>query len=116
MKSRFVQIMSFGETDDQAAMMMEPVGGMDRVVAGFLRKVGHLVQLESQVQKIQLLDRGVEVTYRRNGAVRQDPRRLRAQLHPDAPARRHRAQLPEGLFGRASPPFHAASCSRSVCR
>jgi monoamine oxidase len=67
LKSRFVQIMSFGETDDQAAMMMEPVGGMDRIVAGFLRKIGHLVQLESQVQKIQLLDRGVEVTYRRNG-------------------------------------------------
>jgi monoamine oxidase len=67
LKSRFIQIMSFGETDDQAAMMMEPAGGMDRVVAGFLRKVGHLVQLESQVQKIQLLDRGVEVTYRRDG-------------------------------------------------
>ncbi len=67
MKSRFMYIMSFGETDDQAAMMMEPVGGMDRIVAGFLRKVGHLVQLESQVQKIRVLSKGVEVTYRRNG-------------------------------------------------
>jgi monoamine oxidase len=46
---------------------MEPVGGMDRVVAGFMRKVGHLVQLESQVQKIHVGDRGCEVTYRRNG-------------------------------------------------
>src|SRR5690349_21153619 len=67
LKSKFMLIMSFGETDDQAAMMMEPVGGMDRIVAGFLRKVGHLVQLESQVQRIKLLPRGVEVTYRRNG-------------------------------------------------
>jgi monoamine oxidase len=67
LKSKFMQIMSFGETDDQAAMMMEPVGGMDRVVAGFMRKVGHLVQLESQVQKIQVMDKGVEVTYRRDG-------------------------------------------------
>jgi monoamine oxidase len=67
LKSKFMQIMSFGETDDQAAMMMEPVGGMDRVVAGFLRKVGHLVQLESQVQAIKVLDKGVEVVYRRNG-------------------------------------------------
>ena len=67
LKSQFMFIMSFGETDDQAAMMMEPVGGMDRVVAGFMRKVGHLVQLESQVQKIQLGARGAEVTYRRNG-------------------------------------------------
>jgi monoamine oxidase len=67
LKSKFMLIMSFGETDDQAAMMMEPVGGMDRVVAGFLRKIGHLVQLESQVQKIKVLPKGVEVTYRRNG-------------------------------------------------
>jgi monoamine oxidase len=67
MKSRFMYIMSFGETDDQAAMMMEPVGGMDRIVSGFMAKVGHLVQLESQVQRIWLGQRGVEVTYRRNG-------------------------------------------------
>jgi monoamine oxidase len=67
LKSKFMLIMSFGETDDQAAMMMEPAGGMDRIVAGFLRKVGHLVQLESQVQKIQVMNNAVEVTYRRNG-------------------------------------------------
>jgi monoamine oxidase len=67
LKSRFMLIMSFGETDDQAAMMMEPVGGMDRVVAGFLRKVGHLVQLESQVQSIRVLNRGVQVVYRHGG-------------------------------------------------
>jgi monoamine oxidase len=67
LKSKFMFIMSFGETDEQAAMMMEPVGGMDRVVAGFMRKVGHLVQLESQVQRIRVLPKGVEVTYRREG-------------------------------------------------
>ena len=68
LKSKFMLIMSFGETDDQAAMMMEPVGGMDRIVAGFMRKVGHLVQFESQVQAIRAKERGAEVTYRRNGA------------------------------------------------
>src|SRR4051812_31602463 len=67
LKSKFMLIMSFGETDDQAAMMMEPVGGMDQVVAGFMRKVGPLVQLESQVQRIRVQPKGVEVTYRRNG-------------------------------------------------
>jgi monoamine oxidase len=67
MKSRFMFIMSFGETDDQAAMMMEPVGGMDRIVSGFMKKMGHLVQLDSQVQRIRLKERGVEVTYRRAG-------------------------------------------------
>jgi monoamine oxidase len=69
MKSRFMNIMSFGETDDQAAMMMEPVGGMDRVVAGFLRKVGHLVQLNSQVQAIRVKPKGVAVSYRRDGEM-----------------------------------------------
>jgi monoamine oxidase len=67
LKSKFMLIMSFGETDDQAAMMMEPVGGMDRIVAGFLREVGHLVQLHAQVQSIRTRPRGVEVVYRRNG-------------------------------------------------
>ena len=68
LKSKFMLIMSFGETDEQAAMMMEPVGGMDKVVDGFMRKVGHLVQLESQVQRVWVRDQGgVEVTYRRNG-------------------------------------------------
>jgi monoamine oxidase len=68
LKSQFMAIMGFGETDDQAAMMMEPVGGMDRVPAGFLRKIGHLVQYHSQVQRIRVLDKGgVEVTYRRDG-------------------------------------------------
>ncbi|MFL6619009.1 MAG: NAD(P)/FAD-dependent oxidoreductase [Povalibacter sp.] len=69
LKSKFMAIMSFGETDDQAAMMMEPVGGMDRVVAGFLRKVGHLVQLNSQVQAIRVKPKGVDVTYRRDGEM-----------------------------------------------
>jgi monoamine oxidase len=69
MKSRFMFVMSFGEADDQAAMMMEPVGGMDRIVAGFMRKVGQLVKLQSQVQSIRLQERGVEVTYRRDGKL-----------------------------------------------
>ncbi len=34
-----MQIMSFGETDDQAAMMMEPSAAWIAIVAGFLRKV-----------------------------------------------------------------------------
>jgi monoamine oxidase len=68
LKSQYMAIMNFGETDDQAAMMMEPVGGMDRVPAGFLRKIGHLVQYHSQVQRIRVLQKGgVEVTYRRDG-------------------------------------------------
>lgn len=69
MKSRFMYVMGFAESEDQAPMMMEPVGGMDRIVDAFMRKVGHLVQLHSQVHTIRLLQDGVEVTYRRDGKL-----------------------------------------------
>ena len=51
LKARLWQIvMNFGETEDQAAMMMEPVGGMDKVVQGFLAKVGSLVKTRARVE------------------------------------------------------------------
>ena len=39
------------------------------IFAGFLRKVGHLVQLNSQVQAIRVKPKGVDVTYRRDGEM-----------------------------------------------
>jgi monoamine oxidase len=68
-KSRFMYMMSFGETHDQSAMLMEPVGGMDRIVSGFMSKVGHLVKLHSQVRSIRLEEGGVAVTYQHAGRV-----------------------------------------------
>lgn len=59
--------MNFGEGDDQAAMMMEPVGGMDQVVRGFLRQVGSQVQLHAMVESVQLKDKGVRVVYHTRG-------------------------------------------------
>jgi monoamine oxidase len=44
--------------------LFQPVGGMDQIVEGFLRKIGHLINYESVVLEIQLLENGVEVTYR----------------------------------------------------
>jgi monoamine oxidase len=69
-RSGIVDVMSFGEGDDQAAMMMEPVGGMDGVVKGFMRKVGSLVHLHCVVQKIELLPAGVRVDYLEKGKDR----------------------------------------------
>jgi monoamine oxidase len=68
LQSKFMNLMSFGEMDDQSAMMMEPVGGMDRVPAAFLRHVGHMVRLHAQVEAIQLKERGVRVVYHTRGA------------------------------------------------
>jgi monoamine oxidase len=67
LRSGFMNTMSFGEGDDQAAMMMEPVGGMDRVVAGFLHKIGNLVHLHAPVQSVELKERGVTVVYEQAG-------------------------------------------------
>ncbi len=69
-RSGIVEVMHFGEGDDQAAMMMEPVGGMDGMVKGFLRKVGKLVKLHCVVQEIKLLPTGVQVGYLEKGADR----------------------------------------------
>jgi monoamine oxidase len=57
--------MNWGELMDQAAPMMQPVGGMDQVVAGFMRQVGHLVRLKSQVTSIRIGEAqdGVDVSY-----------------------------------------------------
>lgn len=62
-----MNIMSFGEGDDQAAMMMEPVGGMDQVVAGFLRQVQSKLRLHAMVESVQLKDDGVWVVYHTGG-------------------------------------------------
>jgi monoamine oxidase len=68
LKSNFMMnIMNFGEGDDQAAMMMEPVGGMDQVVAGFLRQVEPNLRLHAMVESVQVRDAGVRVVYRTHG-------------------------------------------------
>lgn len=67
LQSNFMNLMSFGEMDDQAAMMMEPVGGMDQVPAGFMRQVGHNVRLHAQVEAVHIKERGVRVVYHTGG-------------------------------------------------
>jgi monoamine oxidase len=68
LKAKFAPMaLTFGEMDDQSAMMMEPVGGMDRVVHGFMRKVKDQVRLQCRVESIQLRERGVDVVYSQQG-------------------------------------------------
>jgi len=68
--SPILSTLNFGDSYDQSAMLMEPVGGMDRVVAGFTNKVGKLVKLRCVVEKITLKDAGVEVVYREKDRLR----------------------------------------------
>jgi monoamine oxidase len=64
LKTRLWQVvMQFCEGPDQAAMMMEPVGGMDKIVEGFMAKVGPLVRRHARVESVMLKEKQVEVVY-----------------------------------------------------
>ena len=67
LRSRLFFALGFGEGQDQSATMLEPVGGMDRIVAAFEQRVRNLVRTEAQVTSIQLKDRGVDVIYEQQG-------------------------------------------------
>lgn len=68
LRSGFMYLMSFSELDHQSAMMMEPVGGMDRIVGAFMAKVGDRVKLNSPVESIRIGPHGVDVHYRHQGS------------------------------------------------
>ena len=57
------EYMHWGEVAEQAAPMMQPVGGMDRIVDAFMARVGDQVSLRSPVREIRLRDDGVDVAY-----------------------------------------------------
>lgn len=44
--------------------LFQPIGGMDRIVEGFKRKMGYVIEYESEVREIRLQPNGVQVVYR----------------------------------------------------
>ncbi|MCC5885350.1 MAG: flavin monoamine oxidase family protein [Gammaproteobacteria bacterium] len=66
--------MHWAESNDQAATMMQPVGGMDAIIDAFMGRVGRLVTLNAIVRRIHLEHQGVRVAYAVNG----QEQRLRA--------------------------------------
>jgi len=67
LNSQFWQHRFYGEENyDYQPTLFQPVGGMDRIIDAFKRKLGHLIETNCQVTGIRLLndDAGVEVTYR----------------------------------------------------
>jgi len=59
--------MHFGESEDQAAPMMQPVGGMDRIVAAFGRELQAIVTTGARVSAVTLRDDGVSIEYSKGG-------------------------------------------------
>jgi monoamine oxidase len=71
LNSRFWQHHFYGEENfDYPPTLFQPIGGMDQIVEGFKRKVGHLIEYNCEVREIRLLQEqgkdgaGVEVIYR----------------------------------------------------
>ncbi|MEB3355258.1 MAG: flavin monoamine oxidase family protein [Synechococcales bacterium] len=55
--------MNFGEGFNQAATMLEPVGGMDRIAQAFVQQVGHLITYNTEVTQIRKTGSGVRLVY-----------------------------------------------------
>jgi monoamine oxidase len=53
----------FGEGFTQAATMMQPVGGMDRIVAALMERVAPLVKLNAEVKEIRRSGDGARIVY-----------------------------------------------------
>ncbi len=63
--SQFWQHRFYGEENyDYQPTLFQPVGGMDKIVEGFKRKIGHLVEYDCEVTKVRLVEDGVEVVCR----------------------------------------------------
>lgn len=63
--------MQFGEGEDQAAPLLQPIGGMDNVVRGFTRNIRSPMLTGALVKSIQVEQDGVAVVYQHKGRNRQ---------------------------------------------
>lgn len=68
--STILSTANFSEGYDQSAMLMEPVGGMDRIVTAFVERLRKPVSLNAVVERIWLKDNGVEIVYHQRGRQR----------------------------------------------
>ncbi|MEQ8860574.1 MAG: FAD-dependent oxidoreductase [Pseudomonadales bacterium] len=68
LKSSFWRFrMHWGEGEDQAAPLMQAVGGNDNIVRGFVRNITSPIITSAPVQAIRLREDGVDVVYDQDG-------------------------------------------------
>jgi len=59
--------MYFGDGEDQAAPLLQPVGGMDKIVQAFVANIKSPKLIHAQVKSIRLKEDGVSVVYQHEG-------------------------------------------------
>ena len=71
LKAEFTQSnLSFTEEWNQAATMLQPVGGMDKIVQAFVRQVGERITYHAPVEKIEKTGDRARIVYRDEGVSR----------------------------------------------
>jgi monoamine oxidase len=100
---------SFGEGFDQAATMLQPVGGMDRIAAAFARRLGNRIRFDKVATEIRRLgDARARIVYRdrrtnATGAIEADfavvtlPLKVLAAIPSDF-SPRHKAAIAEVTY------------------
>ncbi|TCZ55092.1 flavin monoamine oxidase family protein [Roseicella aquatilis] len=107
----------FAEGIDYQATMLQPVGGMDRIAAGFARVLGDVLVTGAGVLALRRVEGGARVTWRgADGAVRQEvapqvlvalPAPVLAGLDTDLSVERQAALRALHYSGAAKLAFHA---------
>lgn len=68
MKSRLIANTLSANEGETGPILMQPVGGMDRITAGFTRALGDRVKYQTPVMSVMVKEAGVEVVYLQDGA------------------------------------------------
>lgn len=68
LKTRFVNSALSANEGETGPMLFQPVGGMDRIVAGFARKLRGPVHLNAAVTSLQVDSEGVGISFNQKGA------------------------------------------------
>ena len=68
LKSRLGRQLLSANEGDTGPILMQPVGGMDKIISGFLNHVGERVKYRAIVNSVEVLDSGVKIVYDHDGA------------------------------------------------
>ena len=68
MKSRLIGNTLSANEGETGPILMQPVGGMDRITAGFTRALGERVKYQTPVMSVKVRADGVDVVYLQDGA------------------------------------------------
>lgn len=67
LKTRYVNSVVTANEGETGPMLFQPVGGMDKIIDGFARKLRGPVHLNTGVTAVELLDDGVGISYTQQG-------------------------------------------------